>query len=296
MLLAPVPTLRAYAARYLALQAPHLAPRTRLNYAWIVDKYLAPTLGDIPLDALTPADVHEWLAHMFDRRLGIRTVHKAYVQLRACLQHAVEAELLARNPAPSRVRALRMPPTMDRDVLSATQLPLFLETAQAIAPRAYPALLTCAWAGLRISEARALLPGDVDFHRRTIRVSRAISAQNDLGPPKNRKTRVIDMTRTLERRLRPLCTRPGWIVRGATEHPFSYYEIRRGLRRTLKLCALPSHLTVHSLRHGYASILVSRGVSLEYVRRQLGHASIRLTADLYGRHLPFPRPRLLDRL
>src|SRR5262245_61335497 len=40
------------------------------------------------------------------------------------------------------------------------------------------------------------------------------------------------------------------------------------------------------LRHTYASLLLSHGVSPVYVQRQLGHASIKLTADAYGRWLP----------
>ena len=39
------------------------------------------------------------------------------------------------------------------------------------------------------------------------------------------------------------------------------------------------------LRHTYASLLLSRGESLLYVSRQLGHASVNITADRYGRWL-----------
>ena len=39
---------------------------------------------------------------------------------------------------------------------------------------------------------------------------------------------------------------------------------------------------LHALRHTYASLLINQGESLKYVSRQLGHASIQITADLYG--------------
>ena len=39
---------------------------------------------------------------------------------------------------------------------------------------------------------------------------------------------------------------------------------------------------LHTLRHTYASLLITQGESIKYVSRQLGHASIQLTADLYG--------------
>jgi integrase len=39
---------------------------------------------------------------------------------------------------------------------------------------------------------------------------------------------------------------------------------------------------LHALRHTYASLLINAGENLKYVGRQLGHASIQITADLYG--------------
>src|SRR6266705_3184950 len=39
---------------------------------------------------------------------------------------------------------------------------------------------------------------------------------------------------------------------------------------------------LHALRHTYASLLIAQGENLKYVSRQLGHASIHLTADIYG--------------
>jgi hypothetical protein len=46
----------------------------------------------------------------------------------------------------------------------------------------------------------------------------------------------------------------------------------------------------------YASRLLSDGVSPAYVQRQLGHSSIRLTVDLYGRWLPMENKAAVDRL
>ena len=40
------------------------------------------------------------------------------------------------------------------------------------------------------------------------------------------------------------------------------------------------------MRHTYASHLLAAGVSIYYAQRQLGHASIQLTVDTYGKWLP----------
>jgi len=41
-------------------------------------------------------------------------------------------------------------------------------------------------------------------------------------------------------------------------------------------------LGLHALRHTYASLLINQGENIKYVSHQLGHASIQITADLYG--------------
>jgi integrase len=58
------------------------------------------------------------------------------------------------------------------------------------------------------------------------------------------------------------------------------------MREILKKASLPSHFTPHCLRHTYASLMLQQGESIVYVQRQLGHASIQLTVDTYGKWLP----------
>ncbi len=53
---------------------------------------------------------------------------------------------------------------------------------------------------------------------------------------------------------------------------------------------------VKRLRHTFSSILLQDGVSPAYVQRQLGHASIQLTVDTYGKRLLLGNKSAVDRL
>lgn len=53
-------------------------------------------------------------------------------------------------------------------------------------------------------------------------------------------------------------------------------------RRAVREAGLPSDFVFHGLRHTYASDLIRKGVPIEVVARQLGHADIRTVADTYG--------------
>jgi integrase len=55
------------------------------------------------------------------------------------------------------------------------------------------------------------------------------------------------------------------------------------------------HHTPHSLRHSFASILLSKGKPILYVKDALGHASIQMTTvDTYGSWLPIEAPSAVD--
>ena len=52
----------------------------------------------------------------------------------------------------------------------------------------------------------------------------------------------------------------------------------------------------HDLRHTFGSQLIQNGASLVYVRDQMGHSSIRVTADTYGHLIPSANVNAVDRL
>jgi integrase len=52
----------------------------------------------------------------------------------------------------------------------------------------------------------------------------------------------------------------------------------------------------HLLRHTYASFLIQAGVSLAYIRDQLGHHSIKVTVDIYGHLAPGGNKEAVDAL
>ena len=73
-------------------------------------------------------------------------------------------------------------------------------------------------------------------------------------------------------------------------------NVRRVFVRLLKRAKLPLHFSPHCLRHTFASLLLQQGESPVYVQRQLGHASIKLTVDTYGKWLPMGNKAAVDRL
>ena len=135
--------------------------------------------------------------------------------------------------------------------------------------------------GLRISEALALLPKDVD-------VAGTLTVLHGKGD--RRRTVGMDpaafalLERWLDRRRaiglsgrRPVfCTLAG--------EPLDTSYVRRLLPRLARKAGVEKRVHPHGLRHAHAAELAAEGVPVNVVQQQLGHGSL-ATTDRYLRHI-----------
>ena len=142
------------------------------------------------------------------------------------------------------------------------------------------ALLTLLYrSGLRISEALALRPADVNLTDGTLRVlhgkgnkSRTVGLDPGAG---DAVSRWLDKRREYGFRNGPLfCTLAGG--------PVSPGYCRDMLKRQAAKAGLEKRVHPHGLRHTHAAELVREGVPMNVIRDQLGHASLAVT-DRYLR-------------
>jgi integrase len=63
-----------------------------------------------------------------------------------------------------------------------------------------------------------------------------------------------------------------------------YRHVGHGFRDAVKRAGLqaPGRLSLHSLRHGFASLLIAEGMNVVFVSRQLGHANPNVTLSTYA--------------
>lgn len=310
---------RAYAALFLAaldasVRAGTLKQTTREHYERVLDHHVHPTLGSRRVRDLTRGRLKALLLQKLADGLAPGTVSIIHRTLRAMLSAAVDDGVLLANPASRLGRTLRLVPakaTRQEDIKAMTreQLATFLGVATVDEPRTYPLLLLLARTGLRIGEALALQWEDVDLHGHTLRVARSLADNGQrVDTPKSGHGRDVDLSQQLAatlrgvdaarkaRALRKGIARPPWVFpseRGETLDP---HNVRRAFRRILERAKLPPHFTPHCLRHTFASLLLADGKPIVYVQRQLGHASITLTVDTYGKWLPMADKGAVDSL
>ena len=148
-----------------------------------------------------------------------------------------------------------------------------------------------AYSGLRIGELLGLTWADVDLHNGTLHVHRQLSRQRLHRPLKTeRGVREVLLAPAMILRLRErwlasafktpddlvFCTQTGRGVNYRRVGEVFRNAVRRsGVRRA-------GRLSLHSLRHGYASLLIGNNVNPQFVSRQLGHANPSVTLGVYS--------------
>jgi integrase len=145
--------------------------------------------------------------------------------------------------------------------------------------------------GCRRNEAIGLQASDVDFRAHTLTIARQYYGGGDVGLPKGRRSRTIDLSTSLERILRDAIVEsdalaaaagvpasPRWIFRSSylPDAPWNPGHVTRVVSETARaVCG--RGWGPKALRHAVATALLARGVSPRYAQLTLGHRDIATT-------------------
>jgi integrase/recombinase XerD len=150
--------------------------------------------------------------------------------------------------------------------------------------------------GLRFQEARSLLIKDVDFGRNMIHVRQS----------KGRKDRYVPIGINLSRGLKKYLEAEHpykWLFNGKDHREgFSQKGVQWVVRESTKKTGIQKHVTVHTLRHTYATHLLEEGLDIVSIKELLGHAYIETTMVYLhvakaGRQAPFsPLDKLYEKV
>jgi len=126
-------------------------------------------------------------------------------------------------------------------------------------------------AGLRSQEIIALKISDVDFERKTIHIRKS----------KNNKDRIVPLSHYMAKGLRQYLSvehPQGWLFNGKEpEGCYSSKGLNWVFSSALKKTSIQKEVSLHSLRHSYATHLPEDGLNIVTIKELLGHAEIATT-------------------
>ena len=277
------------------------------NYKSVADHHIVPSLGRKKIVNLTPSDVDRLLSEKLDSGLSPSTVRRIRAVLSQALSQGIRWGIVVRN-----VAALSHSPKIPRRegrTLTPEQARALLDALKGHRNEALYALMLST--GLRRGEALGLHWKDFDLTTGVLVVRRSLKREDgalivaDTKTAKSRRavnvpTQMIAALQAHKARqakeklsLGRAWLNSGFIFTTSIGTPIDPRNLNREFRLICNDAGL-GDWHPHELRHSAASLMLAQGVKLQVVSDVLGHASIRMTSDVYGHILAPDRQAAAD--
>lgn len=314
-------TLKTYGLYWLRIvKALELEARTYDEYENIIEKRIGNhNIGSRQLNSIT-SDTWQFFINELSGKYALGTIKKTWNVIKQIVTYAEakgdihEGTLkLVRLPKESNVavKAKEIPfiDKNDMNILYNEAFHTIGSNKRCMYGNASKLLVLIMYTGLRVSEACALRWEDVDIANKTLRVQSSLSKvkersidrqalKNEDGtskysiisktPKTGNSIRTIPLPRRAVEILEyfencnPNHKPTDYICLTNAGKPYEKRQVERCLTRMLKNsnCNRKDY-TPHSLRHGYGSILISKGADIKLVSELLGHSDVTFTYNVY---------------
>jgi integrase/recombinase XerD len=245
-----------------------LADKPQTHYLRAVRQFAA-YLGRSP-DTASTEDLRNYQLHLVDQGISPVSLNAAISGLKFFFDITLgRAELMAR------MQPVRVPRTLPV-VLSPEEVSRLIAAAGNL--KHQTALSVAYGAGLRASEVVALKVGDVDSQRMTLRIEQG----------KGRKDRYAMLSPVLLERLRVWwkvaraqgkMLDGGWLFPGLNPiESLSTRQLNRAIHAAAELAQIDKRVSMHTLRHSFATHLLEQKVDIRVIQVLLGHKKLETTA------------------
>ena len=282
--------------------ADTLRPNTLRSYEQYIRCYIKPYLGDKVVSRVTSQDVQKLYTRLkregrvhdhpeHGHELSDTMVRRIHAMLHRCLRDAEAAHVIPRNPAAR--AALPKANPRPRQILTREQVQAFLAAVdgnEVWRDFFYTELTT----GLRRGEICGLMWQDFDERTGALKIVRSVNTPKagllEIGETKtDRGRRTIRLPPSTVQRLKEQKKHAvsQWIFPEplAPEKPVRPSAAYYWMKRILKEASLPD-ITLHGLRHTFATHALASGVDAKTLAGILGHTNASFTLDTYTHVTP----------
>jgi site-specific recombinase XerD len=238
------------------------APKTQSSYLRAVKNFTV-FLGRAP-DQASAEDLRRYQLHLASSGVATPSLNATVTALRFFF-----AVTLGHREVTDRMPFVREPRKLPV-VLSPEEVARFLEAAPGLKYRA--ALSVAYGAGLRASEVVSLKISDIDSTRMVIRVEQGKGRKDRyvmLSPP------LLELLRAYWKAARPR----GWLFPGRDRiNPLTPRQLNRACHAAAQAAGIDKRVSLHTLRHSFATHLLEQKVDIRVIQVLLGHKKLDTTA------------------
>jgi len=215
-----------------------------------------------------------------------KTIKNEISLLSAAYKQAIRRNMLNSNPCEYAIIPKQIKPEID--ILESDEIRRFVAALETTSIDFKVMCELALFCGLRKSEIYGLHSDDVSDTVTIRRVRHHIKGEDIVQTPKTKTSNrtlavpafILDDIKLLKADQANRPSECEYLIRNAWGEPPSSYWTDKYMHKLIKENDLP-HITMHGLRHTYASMLIAEGVPVSEVSAQLGHASVDITLRAY---------------
>lgn len=275
-------------------QKGNVKPTTYDGYIYAWQGHIKDDIGNYRLDKINQISIQAFVNKLARDGLSLSTVKRSYIVINQAMKKAVSNNLIHINPCFD----INFPKSEPKQVVAMTI------DEQAAFEKYCPdttygrLFLFALYTGMRVGEILALMWDDVDMGKRDINVKNNIVLVRDDDEKSDRKTRHIIQSAKTQSGIRtiPMSDKAFDVLSVQRAHeqnetfcfsskagtPIEKRNIRRALELVVERANIQTHVTMHVLRHTFATRLLERGANIKAVSEILGHKNIQITLDTYS--------------
>lgn len=301
--------LKKYAAEWMKTYKSSVGVNTKAMYNNIIDHYIVPELGLLPLDKIRRSDIQKLINDNEDHPRTCEQIKLTLVQI---LNSAVDDKLLIENVAKKTTVPKRQ--KSERRALT-DQEKLAIKKAK-FTPQERALVLLLFYFGLRRGEALALTKADIDLKKKLLTVNKAVVFDVNVPEVKegtkseagNRQipipVGVLPFLKDFLKAVDTFYLFPGlnYPVMSKTQYVKMWDRIVKKMNDAVTtdkeklIGAQPiTGLTAHIFRHNYCTMLYYSGVSQKKAVELMGHSDIKMIMEVYA-HLDEKKEAVQEKL
>ncbi|WP_426458514.1 tyrosine-type recombinase/integrase [Staphylococcus nepalensis] len=229
-----------------------------------------------PLKDIKRGEYQQFLNH-YGSTHGYDTTNKLNSYIRNCFDYAIHEGLVLRNPTfKATINYANEAKSEDLKYISESEFKRLKHHLESKETTSAMLLLMVMATGARFQEVAKLKRDDFNISKNEVHLPGTKTETSD-------RTISIDR-KTMQRVQNFIKSRPSDIkgyVFTEEGHTLSNTSVNKALRYACKNSSV-KEITVHSIRHTVASILLHHDCSIYYVAKRLGHRTIKSTLEIYG--------------
>ncbi|HUT43691.1 MAG TPA: site-specific integrase [Desulfobacterales bacterium] len=252
------------------LQLASYSPRTVESYSYHVKKFLEHF--DKDPKSISEDEIKQYFLYLkYKKKLSGSASAQAISGIKFMFEKTLDMDFkvfgIVKNP-----RGKKLPVVLTREEVRKT-----INLIRILRHKACLALIyTC---GLRLHEATSISPADVDSKRMVIHIKDGKGRKDRIVPLPQCTLQILRAHYKTHRNKKFIFPAPGrgGVNESKSAIPLPDSSVQTVLKKALRQAGNIKNVSVHNLRHSYATHLLEAGIDIRIIQKYLGHKSISST-------------------